>query len=85
MCFKGISGESLMTLLDENGIMVSTGSACNSGLPTASSTLKAIEMDENDIHSCIRLTFSGKETKEELDYVCKKIKQCVSILRKYSS
>lgn len=85
MCFKGISGESLMTLLDENGIMVSTGSACNSGSPTASSTLKAIEMDENDIHSCIRLTFSGKETKEELDYVCEKIKQCVSILRKYSS
>ena len=70
MCFKGIEGESLMLLLDMNGIQVSTGSACNSNSITASTTLSAIGMNKDDIHSCIRMTFSGNETKEELDYVC---------------
>lgn len=84
MCFKGVEGESLMILLDINGIQVSTGSACNSGNLTASTTLSAIRMNENDIHSCIRLTFSwdGAETKEELDYVCDKLKECVESLRR---
>ncbi len=81
MCFKGIEGESLMILLDMNGIQVSTGSACNSGDLTASSTLTAIGINKQDIHSCIRMTFSGEETKEELDYVCRKLSECVESLR----
>ena len=84
MCFKGVQGESLMTLLDLNGIEVSTGSACNSGNPQPSSTLTAIGMDKDDIHSCIRMTFSGNETKEELDYICSKLKECVKRLRDFS-
>lgn len=86
MCFKGVEGESLMILLDMNGIQVSTGSACNSGDLSVSTTLSAIGMDKADIHSCIRLTFSGQkaETKDELDYTCDKLKQCVFSLRKLS-
>lgn len=83
MCFKGVQGESLMILLDMNGIEVSTGSACNSGNPQPSSTLTAIGMNKDDIHSCIRMTF-GNETKEELDYVCTKLKECVERLRNFS-
>ncbi len=81
MCFKGIEGESLMILLDMNEIQVSTGSACTSGDLSPSTTLSAISMDEQDIHSCIRMTFSGSETTEELNYVCNKLKQCVENLR----
>ncbi len=81
MCFKGIQGQSLVTLLDLNGIQVSTGSACASGSLLPSTTLTAIGMYKNDIHNCIRLSFSGKETNEELNYVCKKIKECVEQLR----
>lgn len=84
MCFKGVQGESLMTLLDLNGIEVSTGSACNSGNPQPSSTLTAIGMDKDNINSCIRMTFSGNETKEELDYICSKLKECVERLRDFS-
>ena len=84
MCFKGVQGESLMTLLDMNGIEVSTGSACNSGNPQPSSTLTTIGMDKDDIHSCIRMTFSDNETIEELDYVCSKLKECVERLRDFS-
>ena len=81
VCFKNISGESLMLLLDMNDIQVSTGSACNSGNLTVSQTLSAIRLDSADIYSCIRMTFSGKETKEELDYVCTILKRCVDTLR----
>lgn len=81
MCFKNVQGESLMMLLDINGIQVSTGSACNNYISTPSSTLVAIGINENDINSCIRLSLSGCETKDELNYVCKKIKECVEQLR----
>ena len=84
MCFKDIQGESLMILLDMNGIQVSTGSACNSGDLQPSSTLIAIDVLNDDLHSCIRLSFSGSETKNELDYVCQTIKKCVNQLRTYN-
>lgn len=84
ICFKGVQGESLMILLDMNEIQVNTGSACASNDLQASSTLTAIGMDKDDINSCIRLSFSGDETKEELDYVCSKLKECVERLRNFS-
>lgn len=85
ICFKGVEGESLMILLDTNGIQVSTGSACSSGDLTPSATLSAIGMDEQDIHSCIRMSFSGNESQEELDFVCKALKQCVENLRNFNN
>ncbi len=84
MCFKGVEGESLMILLDMNDIQVSTGSACTSGELTPSAALSAIGMNEPDIHSCIRMTFSGNETKAELDYVCETLKKCVERLRNFN-
>ena len=70
-----------MILLEMNGIQVSTGSACTSSDLQPSSTLTAISMDKEDINSCIRMTFGGNETNEELDYVCSKLKECVERLR----
>ena len=81
ICFKNLSGESLMILLDLNGIQVSTGSACTSSDNSPSTTLTAIGLKNEDIDSCIRMSFSGKETKEELDHVCSIIKKCVEQLR----
>lgn len=81
ICFKGIQGESLMILLDMNGYQVSTGSACTSGDLTPSSTLLAIEMNKEDINSCIRITLSGKEEIIELNKFCEVLKRCVKTLR----
>lgn len=82
ICFQGVEGDALMLLLDMNGIQVSTGSACNSDSLTPSAVLSAIRMKEEDIHSCIRMTFSGSESVEDLDYVCSKLKECVETLRR---
>ncbi len=85
VCFKGIEGESLMILLDMNGIQVSTGSACSSESLTPSSTLTAIGMNKEDIHSCIRLSFGEELHKTELSYVCEKLKESVNKLRKLNN
>ena len=81
ICFKNVPGESLMILLDMNDIQVSTGSACTSGDLTPSTTLTVIGMDEDDMNSCIRITFSGNETNEELDNFCEILNKNVSLLR----
>lgn len=85
ICFKGIQGESLMTLLDMNGYQVSTGSACTSGDLTPSFTLLAIKMNKEDINSCIRITLSGKEEITELNTFCKTLKRCVETLRQLNT
>lgn len=41
-------------------------------------------MDEQDIHSCIGMTF-GNETQKELDYVSKTLKQCVEKLKSFNT
>lgn len=81
ICFKGIDGSNLASLLELEGIYVSTGSACNNYVPDPSSTLVAIGMDENDYHSCIRISFEGTETDEDLNYIYKKIYDCVNFLK----
>ena len=81
LCFKNIDGDSLMMLLDLKGLQVSTGSACVSNDYQPSPTLTAIGMDKLDIHSCIRISFSGKETINELNFICETIYTTVETLR----
>lgn len=81
MCFQGVDGNNLVSMLDLHNIQVSTGSACNNYSKTPSETLLKIGIKEKDIHSCVRLSLSGSESKEDLDYLCKTIKECVKFLR----
>ena len=81
ICFKGINGSSLASLLETKGIYVSTGSACNNGSAEPSPTLVAIGMNSDDYHSCIRITFSGEETFLDLEEIYEEIKKSVEFLR----
>ena len=81
ICFKGVSSEMMVVMLDQKGICVSSGSACNAGLEV-SHVLKAIGMGE-DAKGVVRFTF-GDNTKAEVDVVveelvkiCKKLRQNV--------
>lgn len=82
MYFQDVPGETLVTLMDMNGIQISTGSACASKDNTPSGTLMAIGMDSESSRNCVRFTFSGNETKDELDYVCETLSMCISQIRK---
>lgn len=82
--FSFIEGESLMLLLDLNGIAVSTGSACSTGSQEKSHVLKAIGLPPEVAQGTIRFSFGPNNTKEELDYVLDVVKKSVAKLRQMS-
>ena len=81
ICFKGIESESLLLMLDQKGICVSSGSACNSASLKPSYVLEAIHVPKEDINGVVRFTF-GEETIEEIDIVIETIKKTVGLLRR---
>lgn len=82
--FPGIEGESLVLLLSQAGIGVSTGSACSSETLKASHVQLAIGNDHLRAHSSIRFTLGKYLTKKDLDYVAKELKSAVNRLRAIS-
>ncbi|MCM1156637.1 MAG: cysteine desulfurase NifS [Roseburia sp.] len=83
-CFRFIEGESLLILLDQNGICASSGSACTSGSLDPSHVLLAIGLPHEIAHGSLRLTLSEKTTKKEIDFTVDKIKEIVERLRSMS-
>lgn len=83
VAFKGVESESLMLLLDRDGICVSSGSACNSGSLEPSHVLKAIGCPEEYIYNSIRLSWDDTLTKADVDYTIKCIKKNVEKVRGY--
>ena len=83
VAFKNVESESLMLLLDMDGICVSSGSACNSGSLAPSHVLKAIGTPEEYIHNSIRLSWGDTLTDKELDYVIECIKKNILKVRGY--
>ncbi|MBQ7774671.1 MAG: cysteine desulfurase NifS [Lachnospiraceae bacterium] len=83
-CFRFIEGESLLILLDQNGICGSSGSACTSGSLDPSHVLLAIGLPHEIAHGSLRLTLSEETTKEELDFTVEKLKEIVERLRSMS-
>lgn len=79
--FKGVEAESLLLLLNQCNIYVSSGSACNAGDTEPSIVLKEIGVPKDYIRGTIRLTISDDFTKEEIDYVVEKIADYVKRLR----
>ncbi len=83
-CFRFIEGESLLILLDQQGICGSSGSACTSGALDPSHVLLAIGLPHEIAHGSLRLTLSEENTEEELSYVVETLKEIVERLRSMS-
>ena len=66
---KYIEGESILLMLDLNGIAASSGSACTSGSLDPSHVLLAMGLDHETAHGSLRMTLSEFTTEEEVDYV----------------
>lgn len=82
--FEGAEGESILMLLDKEGISVSTGSACAANNLEASHVLLAMGK-EDDARSTIRFTFGLNNTKEDVDYTVNKLQKVVKKLRSISA
>lgn len=82
--FEFVEGESLLIMLDMEGICASSGSACTSGSLDPSHVLLAIGLPHELAHGSLRLTLSAETIKEEIDYTVDKIKEIVAKLRNMS-
>ncbi len=83
-CFEGIEGESLILLLDDKGIMASSGSACTSGSLDPSHVLLAIGRVHDVAHGSLRLTINEETTNEDVDEIISKVAEEVAYLRSFS-
>ena len=83
-CFRFIEGESMLILLDQNGIYGSSGSACTSGSLDPSHVLLAIGLPHEIAHGSLRLTLSEETTKEDIDYTVDRLKEIIARLRSMS-
>lgn len=79
--FPGVNGGTLMHLLSERGIYISTGSACSSGSDEPSHVALAMGLSEQQAMEMIRITISNATTYEDLDYVAKVIKGLLELIR----
>ena len=80
-CFRFIEGESMLILLDQNGICASSGSACTSGSLDPSHVLLAIGLPHEIAHGSLRLTLSEKTTMEDIDFTVDKLVGIIERLR----
>lgn len=83
-CFRFVEGESLLLMLDRNGICGSSGSACTSGSLDPSHVLLAIGLPHEIAHGSLRLTLSKENTQEDIDYTVDTLKQIIERLRSMS-
>ena len=82
--FQFIEGESMLLMLDQNGICGSSGSACTSGSLDPSHVLLAIGLPHEIAHGSMRLSFSDDNTEEDIDYILEIVPEIVSYLRSMS-
>ena len=82
--FQFVEGESLLLMLDGNGICASSGSACTSGSLDPSHVLLAIGLPHEIAHGSLRMTLSEETTKEDIDFTVDKLKEIVQYLRNMS-
>lgn len=79
--FKDVQGLSLLVLLEEEGIIASSGSACSSGITRASHVIEAIGVPEEYAYGTIRFTMGRDTTRRDVDKTIEVLKKSVKILR----
>ena len=84
MCFEGVEGESLLLMLDMNGVCASSGSACTSGSLDPSHVLLAIGLKHEVAHGSLRLSLGENNTEEDVDHILEVLPKIVDRLRDMS-
>lgn len=81
---EGVEGESLLLMLDMNGICASSGSACTSGSLDPSHVLLALGLKHEVAHGSLRLSINEDTTDEDVDYILEVVPKVVNRLRDMS-
>lgn len=82
--FDAVEGESILLMLDREGICASSGSACTSGSLDPSHVLMAMKVPFKSAHGSIRFSLSHYNTKEEMDHIVATMIPTIERLRKMS-
>ena len=82
--FSYIEGESLVLLLNEEGIAASTGSACSSRSLEPSHVLLALGLKPDEVHGSLRISLGKYNTEEDIDYILEVLPRTVRKLRAMS-
>ena len=85
LCVQGVSSESLVLGLDEAGIAVGIGSACNSKAMRPSHVLKAIGLSDAETQGAILLSIGMQTTDEEIERALEIIPTIVARLRRVTA
>lgn len=80
--FRGCEGDSLLMLLDANGIECSTGSACTAGVPQASHVLIAMGDDAATARGSLRLSLGHTTVDADIDEVLRVLPAAVDRARR---
>jgi len=83
--FRYLEGESILVLLDQQGICASTGSACTAGSSDPSHVLRAMKVPPDWLQGAVRFSLGRFNTKKEIDYVNEKMPAIVQRLEGLSS
>lgn len=83
--FCGTRGEVLLHTLEQDGIYVSTGSACSSNKKGQSHVLKAMGLKDKDIEGTLRFSLGRFNSMEEMDVTAEKVTAAVRRFRKLGS
>ena len=81
---EGVEGESMVMMLDQNGICASSGSACSSGSQEASHVLLATGLSSQLAHSSLRFSLNEDNSEKDVDYILEKLPAIISRLRGFS-
>jgi len=81
---EGVEGESMVMMLDQNGIYASSGSACSSGSQEASHVLLATGLPSQLAHSSLRFSLNEDNSEKDVDYILEKLPAIISRLRGFS-
>ncbi|NCB25356.1 MAG: cysteine desulfurase [Bacteroidia bacterium] len=85
LSFDGVSGESLMNLLDLKGICVSTSSACTSGSDEPSHVLIALGLSEQQTKSAIRISYGRYNNLNEVETIVEAIYNAYNMIKSIRS
>jgi len=84
IAFEYVEGEAILLMLNEHGICASSGSACTSGSLEPSHVLRAMGVPFTAAHGSIRFSLSRYTTRQEIDFVLKKLPPVIARLRQMS-